>query len=529
DHFVLYRSNSIIVSGKSGEGENIAVSVDIATGKVLWTSQEDFGRIVDVVELTDTELLGITLFKNLRLNSRTGEVLWSIENSEESKQLSSMGGFGKLLQQAAETMTEGEEMNLDFALHPSMKYFVIGTEAENDNMGMSSGTNTIVTYTSTYRAYDIGSGELVWKKPVSVKGRLGHSTWVGENLLILPFGRNNSKATLIDMQTGEGLWGKKGRGVAIKGGIYSYTPTDNGMLVITTRNDKNFLNYLDTENGVFTFDKTIKVKGFVGYTLTTDHGILYATENEMNIVNTATGDLFWDRDIKTHYQLMQRDGDHLYFFDHKAQAVGGIDLTSGQVAMSGSSPIDFEEGESPSGIEVRDRWILVSADQNFALYDFDGTQVYQAYFPSPREEGWKRALLYAGTIYSGYVSAVSGMASGAFQNASSQFSPESVEGQTFASIGQSYGEMSASAGEVAGMAFSAANKRFKATEQARDYVMVLTKSDTGIELAKVNKDTGEREKSIFLGKNRRPNYAIDLVEGIVFLESDKTFIKKYDF
>ena len=59
--------------------------------------------------------------------------------------------------------------------------------------------------------------------------------------------------------------------------------------------------------------------------------------------------------------------------------------------------------------------------------------------------------------------------------------------------------------------------------------MVLTKSDAGIELAKVNKDTGENEKSIFLGKNRKPNYAIDMVEGIVFLESEKTSIKKYDF
>lgn len=529
DHFVLYRSNSIIVSGTSEDAENIAVAVDIGTGKVLWKSREDFGRIVEIVELSDSELLGVTLFKNVRIKSRTGEVLWSIENSEESEQLSSMGGFGKLLQKAAENLSETVELTLDFALHPSMKYFVIGTEAQNDNIGMSSGTNNIVTYTSTYRAYDIERGELVWKKPVSVKGRLGHSTWVGENLLILPFGRNNSKATLIDIQTGVGLWGKKGKGVATKGGIYSYTPTEGGMLVITTRNDKNFLNYLDTEKGVFTFDRAIKVKGFVGYTLTTDHGILYATENEMNIVHTATGDLLWDKDIRCHYSLLQRQGDHLYFFNDKSQSVGGLNLVSGQVVMGGNTPIKFKEGESPTGIEIRESGIFLSADQNFALYDFEGTQVYQAYFPSPREEGWKRALLYAGTIYTGYVSAVSGIASGTFQNASSQFSPESVEGQTFSSIGQSYDEMSASAGEVAGMAFSAANKRFKATKHSRDYVMVLTKSDSGIKLAKIDKNTGENEKSIFLGKNRKPNYAIDMVEGIVFLESDKTFIKKYNF
>ena len=123
-------------------------------------------------------------------------------------------------------------------------------------MSSSSGKQ-IPTYTSSYRAYDIATSEQLWKKTVSVIGRLGHSTWVGENLLILPFGRNNSKVNLIDMQTGEGLWGKKGRGVPIKGGIDSYTPTENGMLVITTRNDKNFQNYLDSQQGVFTFDKAI--------------------------------------------------------------------------------------------------------------------------------------------------------------------------------------------------------------------------------------------------------------------------------
>lgn len=530
DHFVLYRSNSIIVSGKTADGENTAVSVDIASGKVLWRSKEDFGRIVDIVELNDSEMLGITLFNNIRVNSRNGEIIWSNENSEESKQLSSMGGFGNLLKKAAENMTEAVDLEIDFALSESMEYFVIGTEQENDNVSMSSSSaNNIVTYTSTYRAYDVENGEALWKNPVSVKGRLGHSTWVGENLLILPFGRNNSKVNLIDIQTGEGLWGKKGKGVPIKGGIYSYTPTEEGMLVITTRNDKHFLNYLDTEKGLFTFDKAIKVKGYVGYTVNTDHGILYATESEMNIVNTSSGNLFWDSDIKCHYNLMQRDGDHLYYFNNKTQSIGGLDLVSGQEVIQGNTPIKFKEGEGPSRIEIRENGIFLSSDQNFAMYDFEGTQTYQAYYPSPREEGWKRALLYAGSIYSGYVSAVSGITSGALQNAGNNYSPESVEGQTFTSIGQSYGEMSASAGEVAGLAFNAANKRFKATKQSRDYVMVLTKTDTGIELAKINKDTGISEKSIFLGKNRKPNYAIDMVEGMVFLESENTFIKKYNF
>jgi len=528
DHFVLYRSNSIVVSGKSEDKENIAVSVDIETGKVLWKSQEDFGKIVDIVELSNQELLGVTLFKNLRINSLSGEVKWSVPNTKESQQLGAMGGMGSLLQKFAETAVNTEDLKLDFAIHPSLEYFVIGTEEVNDNVTISSSSqNQAPSYNSTYRAYSVKSGDLIWKKPVTVKGQLGHSTWIADNLLIMPFGKNNSKVNLIDIKTGQGLWGKKGRGISIKGGIYSYTPTENGMLVITTRNDKNFLNYLDTQSGTFTFDKTIKVKGYVGYTLTTDNGILYATEREMNIVNTSTGDLLWEKDIKTHYNLVQQKDDHLYLFNNKTGSINALDLNSGQISMSGQTGIDFKEGEGPKQIEVRDSGIVLSSDQNFAMYDFDGNLTYQSYYKSPKEEGWKRALLYAGSIYAGYVSAVSGMASGVMSQASHQAGYQSAEGQTFAEVGQAYNEMSQAAGGAASMAFGAANKRFKATKESRDYVMVLTKTEEGIELVKMNKDTGESETSIALGKNRKPNYAIDLIEGIVYLEVDKNHIKQY--
>ena len=528
DHFVLYRSNSIVVSGKSEDKENIAVSVDIETGKVLWKSKEDFGKIVDIVELSDEELLGVTLFKNLRINSLSGEVIWSVANTKESQQLGAMGGMGNLLQKFAETVVDTEDIKLDFAIHPSLEYFVIGTEEVNDNVTISSSSqNQTPSYNSTYRAYSVKSGDLIWKKPVTAKGQLGHSTWVADNLLIMPFGTNNSKVNLIDIKTGQGLWGKKGRGVSIKGGVYSYTPTENGMLVITTRNDKNFLNYLDTQSGVFTFDKTIKVKGYVGYTLTTDNGILYATEREMNIVNTATGDLLWEKDLKTHYNLVQQKDDLLYLFNNKTASINAVDLNSGQISMSGQTEIDFKEGEGPKQIEVRDSGIVLSSDQNFAMYDFDGKLTYQSYYKSPKEEGWKRALLYAGSIYSGYLSAVSGLASGVMSQASQQAGHQSVEGQTYAEVGQAYNEMSKAAGGAASMAFGAANKRFKATKESRDYIMVLTKTEEGIELVKMNKDTGESETSIALGKNRKPNYAIDLIEGIVYLEVDKNNIKQY--
>ena len=119
------------------------------------------------------------------------------------------------------------------------------------------------------------------------------------------------------MSDGQGLWGKKGRGISIKGSIYDYTPTDSGMLVITSRNEKHFLNYLDTQQGALTFDKSIKVQGHVGYTVNTDNGIAYVTAEEMNFVNIGTGELLWEKDLKTHYHLVAQDQSTLYVFDTK--------------------------------------------------------------------------------------------------------------------------------------------------------------------------------------------------------------------
>ena len=527
EHYVLYRSNSILVAGKSDLGPNTVMSIDIGTGDVLWTSEGDVGKMVTVIELTDKELLGITLLKNVRMNSRTGEIIWSVENSAESKQLNKLGAFGDLLKQVAEEAAENMEIKLDFALHPSGNSFVIGSEQQEEQSSFSSSGQTTISYSSSYRAYDVQSGELLWDEPVSAKGQLGHMAWIGEDLLVLPFGSQNSRINLHRITDGQGLWGKKGRGINIKGGIYDYTPTEDGMLVITTRNDKHFLNYLDTANGILTFDKTIKVKGHVGYTINTDLGIAYVTAEEMNFVNTATGELLWDKDLKTHYHLVAQDRNKLFAFDTKNKLIKEINLDTGSIDMQGDQAVQFEEKESPAYIELRDQGVFIGADQNFALYDYTGKLHYHNYYPSPREAGWKRALLFANTIYAGYYYAASSMAAGAFQQAASQQGLDTVEGQVFSEIGQAYNEMSQSAGSAASMAFQAAQRRFKATTEARDYVMVLTKGDNGIELLKVDKDSGESNSNIPLGKNRKPNYAIDLVAGEVFLEVDPRSVRRF--
>ena len=157
-HYVLYRSNTIVVAGKSDLGPNTVLSIDIGSGDVLWTSEGDVGKLITVIELTSEDLLGVTLLKNVRMKSRTGEVVWSANNSEESAQIEKMGGFGQLLKQVAETAMEGVEINLDFAMHPSGDAFVISSEQREERTTMGSSEQTIIEYKSTYQAYDVHSG-----------------------------------------------------------------------------------------------------------------------------------------------------------------------------------------------------------------------------------------------------------------------------------------------------------------------------------------------------------------------------------
>ena len=129
-------------------------------------------------------------------------------------------------------------------------------------MTSSSGEPSI-SYTNNYQAYNISDGSLVWEDDLEVKGMLGHLILMEKGLLVLPDDGNRTKINLFDYQTKAGLWGKKGRGIAIKGGIYDYLDSGKGILLVSRTSSNNFLNYLDPNAGVITFEKPVKVDGSI--------------------------------------------------------------------------------------------------------------------------------------------------------------------------------------------------------------------------------------------------------------------------
>lgn len=517
DYFLLYNSDAILVSGKDNGNQPLMLAVKMSEGKVMWSLQEKFGRIIAVNELDNNEVLIVTLFNNYKINIQNGEILWKEASSPEAAQVEKMGALGALMKAAAENMTKDMEFELRFYRPQNSNVFYLGSQKESQSsMTSSSGEPTII-YSNAYYAFNISDGSLVWEKPIEMDGKISHLTFLDDGILIMPDDGNRTKINLFDYQTQEGKWGKKGKGITIKGGIYDFLDTGKGILLVTQTSSRNFLNYLDPSTGTITFDKPVKVDGRVVGIVPLARGILYITTEEMNILDPLTGELKWDKSINTNPELTAEKDGLIYAFDTKTKTLKVVDKSKETVKELSSTEIKFDGGEDPRKIEVMGDGVFIHSDQNVAKFDFNGSLLFQEYYPAPREPGWKRALLYAEAIRGAYVGANAYYVSGAMEAIEDPVRQEdAIAGELVNQIGNAYGELGDKASSYAKEAFKMASARHKATLSARDYMLIMAKQDKVIELLQISKSTGKPINSIDLGKDREPVYAVDDVAGKVY-------------
>lgn len=527
-YYLLYNSDAILVAGSDFNQEPLMVSVAMSTGDVAWSLQEKFGRIVAVNELDQGELLMVTLFNNYKLDARTGTIIWKHTNSKEAAQIDKMGKLGALLKTAAEKVSEDMDIRLDFYRPENQDVFYLGSQKERTSgFTSSSGTNTI-NYTNHYNAYNLKDGSLLWDNELTVNGALGHVHFLDEGLLVLPDDGNRTKINLFDYQTQQGKWGKKGRGIAIKGGVYDYLDAGNGILLVSRTANKDFLNFLDPKSGTITFEKPVKVEGTVVGIVPLERSILYLTTSTMNILDPSTGTLKWKKSILTNPALTAEHDGKIYAFDQKSGIVKEIDMATEQVRDLSSVALRFEGKESPKQLEIMADGLFIHSDQNIAKVGFDGELQFQEYYAAPRDSGWKRALLYASAVRAAYIGATSYYVSGAMAAAQAEVGHEDpLAGELVHQIGNAYGDLGNAASSYAVNAFQQASARMKATKTGRDFMFMMSKKEKDIVLLKVSKLTGAVEGEINLGKDREPIYALDDITGQIYYRPQNKELMSY--
>lgn len=528
DYFLLYNSNAILVAGTNSAGEPVMLSVKMSDGTLSWSMDEEFGRIITANELGNNELLIITLFNNYKLNTGTGSIIWKGTNSKEAEQYDKLGAFGDLMMAAAENIAGDMDIQLNYYRKPGSEIFYLGSQQEHQSSVTSSSGKPSVSYTNNYKAYKISDGSLIWEDDLEVKGRLGHVAFMDNGLLILPDDGNRTKINLFDYQTQAGLWGKKGRGIAIKGGIYDYLDSGDGILLVSRTSSNNFLNYLDPKAGIITFEKPVKVDGSVVGIVPLQNSILYITTASMNILDQNTGVLKWKKSIQTTPELTAENDGKIYAYDFRSGTIKVVNMETEEVKDLSGVELAFQGKEVPRRLEVMADGIFLHSDQNVAKIDFNGTVKFNEYYPAPREAGWKRALLYAESIRAAYIGAVSYYVAGSMAYAEEDVRNEDpLAGEIVSQVGNAYGELGDEAGSYAVTAFKKANARMKATMAGRDFMFIMSKKDKDIVLLRVSKTTGKVEGEIALGKDREPIYAVDDITGQVYYLSGERELTSY--
>lgn len=528
DYFLLYNSDIILVSGESHSGDPIMVSVRMSDGSVAWSMDEEFGRIVATTELGNNELLIVTLFNNYKLDAASGKIIWKEVNSAEAAQMKNLGAFGDLMKAAAESMTEGMEIELRYYRPEGSDVFYIGSQQESQSGFTSSSGGSTISYENVYNAYNISDGKLIWDKALEVKGKLSQVAFLDDGILVLPDDGNRTKINLFDYKTQTGLWGKKGKGVPIKGGIYDYLEAGDGILLVSQTSNNNYLNYLDPSSGIITFEKPVKVDGYVVGIVPLSSGILYITTESMNILDPKSGTLKWSNSIQTTPQLTAQYDGKIYAFDYKSKTLKVVDEQTEKVSELSDFQVKFMGGESPRNLEVLEDGIFLHSDQNVAKFGFEGTVKFQEYYPAPKEPGWKRALLYAEAVRGAYIGATSYYVSGVMASVEDDVRQEdALAGEVVNELGNAYGELGDQASNYAVQAFKMANARHKATQNGRDFMFIMSKQPNGIELLKVSKTSGKVDGRISLGKDREPIYAVDDITGQVYYRSDDNKMTSY--
>lgn len=534
---VLPESGKLLVIG-AAKG-NLAATLfmyDIVSGGMIWSNDELFkvetsgkgffaklqagmqslsnlqGLIAEPLELEGESMIVTHPGYIMRINSQTGEVIWknAIERATAGRVL-----FSKYRKDAVYLATE------------------IESQTGSSFTSSSSDTNQTQKYFyNLYYAYDVRTGKPLWKEPARESDKLNQVIMDERGIIICPRSTQKPTINLIDYESGELLWGKKGKGIKAQGSVVSYLPR-NGRILLTTgfdnafnnKGEEYYLNMLNPATGALMYEKSVKLKGDLVSSELTPMGLLFVTTREINILDVDKGELLWDKSIEAGGPVtgdkvrpfpIGTRGDKLYVFSPKESGVLEVDKRKGTFRKLTLTKIDFEGKELPRAIDVADDGIVLYSEQNIMKIANDGSVEFTRYYPAPRQPALVRALLAAEAVRAAYIGAAASAYSAAFADASERSNDPATKamGHEFATA---YGELGKAGFAYSSRAFKAFNDRFKASQDTPDFIIMMTRQEKkGNQLIQVSKESGEVENAIDIKNDREPEYEVDQVFNYVY-------------
>ncbi len=542
--YFLHLSGTILVLGSEfGSKSPQVYMIDMATGKRIWDKRADFGIVTACKDLGKNECIVTTGFFIIKMNVRTGEEIWK---KAIDPKYDNMSGLMELFDKGSAEFLNPDQITaaiLTTPLSPNGVYVTVQATNKKQVTDSQGKVTTQVTIERHYMGFEINDGSALWPALKTMPGPVG-LLYAGQEGLVVAVGEypknvpnlvqtSGMDVHCFDYETGEGKWGKKGNGINIRGGVLrTIAPMDDGLLLVSGR-DNNFTDMVDPGTGTSVVDKEVKVNGQVEYVSKIGAGILYATNEEVNIVNFNEGKKVLEKSFKANSQLMIETADEIIVFNLKDKILYKVDASSG-AASPLSAEIEWEGKDMATKLEKRPEGYLISGDQNMVLVDDGGSVIYNKYFPAPVDNGWKKALYWANAIFSAYASLVYSANAGLYGAVSQNIKVATV-GDKMAKditkkIADAYGDASKSSFKYSVKMVEKALQRYNATQQSNDFTFILTTVDKKTaQLIRVHKKSGEIVNTIPLDKDKTPMYELDGLDNRVFYKSASNKIEGYQY
>ena len=523
--YVAPSLNGIIFSGVDNKGLAL-VMIDASTGKKLWTLQNIFDSNSELLTAkplaVDGEHIMLSTTKRVyKINTATGNVVWKSDYQTSADKLG--------LQTENEGESDGQASTKDGEkkggglMGMASKVPGVGGFAALGSMGseMRNGAAKaadvvygkflvldnapgIVYYynTRSMTAFDLSTGKQTWPT-VKFSDPIANLLITDKGVLAATNDKN-SEISLLDFKTGLQLW----EPVKLYGDITAIKLTGDNLAVASAKESgKNMVNLVNLNTGKPLSPSALKVSGAVNDIRLITKGLVYRTTQETNIQDINSGKDLWPSSLSYKDGGLGVDkGDQTYIWGSGKLYV--LSHTDGTYKQLGKG-VNFGGDEAATTIELRDKGIFVSSDQNMALFDFEGNLIYHLYQKAP------------GISTFGKIMNVAAIGISAGNSASHGFQSGLSGGQT-TGTGRSEMDKADRWSNVSSAAMNDMSRRFKASQAAGSYQVILTKvttaNDSGIGLVRVNKDSGKIEAKVVLD-DKKPDYIADEVDNLIFYKA----------
>jgi hypothetical protein len=388
----------------------------------------------------------------------------------------------------------------------------------------TKGSNTVV-----YKI-DSNNGKSLWPEGNKISGEIAMIEFTKKGLALVTNivgkqkkgiagklanklgGSGQSKIYLLDLNTGADLWNKSPK---TKGFVSHFYIEPDGILFGVASGGINKVSF----DGTPLWKKPLKTGPGIQIMARVDKGILYISETDTDIIDMNTGESVFGKALKyknSKAVTSTYDDVRNRFLVSCKDGIYEIDGTNGEYGLL-TKDVNFEGKEDPTSISVRKGGILLTADQNLTMLNFDGKEKWHTYLKAP-------GISTVGKIFMGALA----VSSFALANASAY-----QAGYNKGSLGPYHSETrrmesyQEGFGNIANASFKELGKRFKATKATKNSSFILTKLNDGVGLAKIDKDSGQKINEIILN-DKKPVYEVDDIEGVLYFKSKGNTISAFN-